>query len=50
MIGEVYIEFFGSCDKIVDVKMEIIYGLVEDGIFVYDGDELLLWEWVVKLS
>lgn len=42
MIGEVYIEFFGIWDWIVDVKMEIVYGLKEDGMFIFNGDELLL--------
>lgn len=42
MIGEAHIEFFGTRDKIADAKMEIVNGLKEDGIFVYNGDEPLL--------
>lgn len=42
MIGEAHIEFFGSRDKIADAKLEIVAGLKEDGLFVYDGDEPLL--------
>ncbi|CAI2569242.1 UDP-N-acetylmuramoyl-tripeptide--D-alanyl-D-alanine ligase [Apilactobacillus kunkeei] len=42
MIGEAHIEFFGTRDKIADSKMEIVNGLKEDGIFVYNGDEPLL--------
>lgn len=44
MIGEAHIEFFGTRDKIADVKMEITHHLQEDGLFVYDGDEPLLNE------
>lgn len=42
MIGEAHIEFFGSRDKIADAKMEIVNGLKEDGILIYNGDEPLL--------
>lgn len=42
MIGEAHIEFFGTREKIADAKMEIVNGLKEDGIFVYNGDEPLL--------
>ncbi|WP_461214634.1 UDP-N-acetylmuramoyl-tripeptide--D-alanyl-D-alanine ligase [Lacticaseibacillus sp. GG6-2] len=44
MIGEAHIEFFKTRDKIADAKMEIITGLKEDGLFVYNGDEPLLKE------
>ena len=44
MIGEAHIEFFGTRDRIADAKMEIVNGLKEDGLFVYDGDEPLLNE------
>ena len=42
MIGEAHIEFFGTRDKIADAKMEIVNGLKDDGLFIYDGDEPLL--------
>ncbi|MEJ6400172.1 UDP-N-acetylmuramoyl-tripeptide--D-alanyl-D-alanine ligase [Nicoliella lavandulae] len=42
MIGEAHIEFFGTRDKIADAKVEILNGLREDGVFIYDGDEPLL--------
>ncbi|WP_439425283.1 UDP-N-acetylmuramoyl-tripeptide--D-alanyl-D-alanine ligase [Oenococcus alcoholitolerans] len=44
MIGEAHIEFFKSRAKIADAKMEIINGLKDDGILVYNGDEPLLRE------
>ncbi len=44
MIGEAHIEFFGTRDKIADAKMEIVNGLKEDGILIYNGDEPLLVE------
>ncbi len=44
MIGEAHIEFFKTRDKIADAKMEIVDGLKEDGLFVYNGDEPLLRE------
>lgn len=44
MIGEAHIEFFGTRDKIADAKMEIVNGLKDDGLFIYDGDEPLLQE------
>lgn len=42
MIGEAHIEFFKTRDKIADAKMEIVDGLKEDGLFIYNGDEPLL--------
>ncbi|ANZ59984.1 UDP-N-acetylmuramoyl-tripeptide--D-alanyl-D-alanine ligase [Secundilactobacillus paracollinoides] len=44
MIGEAHIEFFGTRDKIADAKMEIVNGLKDDGLFIFDGDEPLLQE------
>lgn len=44
MIGEAHIEFFGTRDKIADAKMEIVNGLKEDGLLIYNGDEPLLVE------
>lgn len=50
MIGEAHIEFFGSRDKIADAKMEIVHGLKEDGVLVYNGDEPLLRERTKKIA
>ncbi|WP_155287042.1 UDP-N-acetylmuramoyl-tripeptide--D-alanyl-D-alanine ligase [Lacticaseibacillus zhaodongensis] len=44
MIGEAHIEFFKTRDRIADAKMEIVNGLKEDGLFIYNGDEPLLRE------
>lgn len=44
MIGEAHIEFFKTRDRIADAKMEIVHGLKEDGLFIYNGDEPLLQE------
>jgi UDP-N-acetylmuramoyl-tripeptide--D-alanyl-D-alanine ligase len=44
MIGEAHIAFFKTREKIADAKMEIVSGLKEDGLFVYNGDEPLLRE------
>lgn len=50
MIGEAHIEFFGTRDKIADAKMEIVNGLKEDGILIYNGDEPLLVERAAKIE
>lgn len=44
MIGEAHIEFFKTRAKISDAKMEIVSGLVDNGLFIYNGDEPLLVE------
>jgi len=44
MIGEAHIEFFHTRDRIADAKMEILDGVKEDGLFIYNGDEPLLRE------
>lgn len=44
MIGEAHIEFFKTRDRIADAKLEIVHGLKEDGLFIYNGDEPLLEE------
>ncbi|WP_304653214.1 UDP-N-acetylmuramoyl-tripeptide--D-alanyl-D-alanine ligase [uncultured Ligilactobacillus sp.] len=44
MIGEAHIEFFGTRARIADAKMEIVNGLKEDGLLIYNGDEPLLVE------
>lgn len=50
MIGEAHIEFFGTRDKIADAKMEIVSGLGDDGVLIYNGDEPLLNERAAKIS
>ncbi|MDO4814148.1 MAG: UDP-N-acetylmuramoyl-tripeptide--D-alanyl-D-alanine ligase [Gemella sp.] len=49
-IGESHIEFFGDRGGIAKGKFEIVEGLKEDGIFVYNGDEELLNSLVEKSS
>lgn len=44
MIGEAHIEFFKTRAHIADGKMEIINGMQEQGVLVYNGDEPLLRE------
>lgn len=41
-IGEAHLMDLGSRDAIADAKLEIVTGLQEDGVFVYNGDEPLL--------
>lgn len=41
-IGEVYIEYFGLCEEIVKVKLEIIVGFNLSGILIYLYEEILL--------
>jgi len=48
MIGESHIEFLGSREKIADAKVEIVDGLKDTGILIYNGDESLLNERVDK--
>lgn len=50
MIGEAHIEFFKTRDKIADAKMEVVSGLADDGLFIYNGDEPLLRERAVNLK
>ncbi|CAH0416632.1 UDP-N-acetylmuramoyl-tripeptide--D-alanyl-D-alanine ligase [Periweissella fabaria] len=50
MIGEAHIEFFKTRDHIADAKMEIVSGLQEAGLFVYNGDEPLLQERALKVQ
>ena len=42
MIGEAHLERLGSREGIARAKLEILSGLREDGLFVYNGDEPLL--------
>jgi UDP-N-acetylmuramoyl-tripeptide--D-alanyl-D-alanine ligase len=41
-IGESHMQELGSRDGIAKAKLEIVSGLKEDGVFVYNGDEPLL--------
>lgn len=41
-IGESHIEHLGSREGISKAKMEILAGLKEDGVIIFDGDEPLL--------
>lgn len=43
-IGESHIENLGSRNGIARAKMEIMAGMKDDGVVVFDGDELLLKE------
>jgi UDP-N-acetylmuramoyl-tripeptide--D-alanyl-D-alanine ligase len=49
MIGEAHLEQLGSREAIADAKMEIIDGLSDDGLFIYNGDEPLLRARLAKL-
>ncbi|MBQ5748682.1 MAG: UDP-N-acetylmuramoyl-tripeptide--D-alanyl-D-alanine ligase, partial [Oscillospiraceae bacterium] len=42
-IGTMHIEHLGSREGILQAKMEIMQGVAEDGIGVFNGDEPLLW-------
>lgn len=43
-IGTAHIEFFGTREKIRDAKLEILSGMPEDGILIFNGDDPLLWD------
>ncbi len=42
MIGQSHLETLGSREEIAKAKFEIIDGLNDDGLFLYNGDEPLL--------
>ncbi|MFV8518978.1 UDP-N-acetylmuramoyl-tripeptide--D-alanyl-D-alanine ligase [Bacillus sp. SBS7] len=42
MIGQSHLETLGSKEEIANAKLEIIDGLKENGLFIYNGDEPLL--------
>ena len=42
-IGTAHIEFLGSREGILQAKLEILKGLPENGIAIFNGDEPLLW-------
>ncbi|CAH0419423.1 UDP-N-acetylmuramoyl-tripeptide--D-alanyl-D-alanine ligase [Periweissella ghanensis] len=50
MIGEAHIEFFKTRDKIADAKMEVVSGLNQAGLFIYNGDEPLLRERALNVN
>ncbi|MBR5322627.1 MAG: UDP-N-acetylmuramoyl-tripeptide--D-alanyl-D-alanine ligase [Clostridia bacterium] len=43
-IGTAHLEALGSRENIAKAKLEIIEGLKPDGVWVYNGDEPLLWD------
>ncbi|WP_028401271.1 UDP-N-acetylmuramoyl-tripeptide--D-alanyl-D-alanine ligase [Ectobacillus panaciterrae] len=49
-IGESHLMELGSRDGIAQAKLEIVTGLQEDGLFVYNGDESLLTNRVSKMN
>lgn len=49
-IGESHLMELGSRDGIAQAKLEIVTGLQEDGLFVYNGDEPLLTNRVSKMN
>ncbi|SCV21710.1 UDP-N-acetylmuramoyl-tripeptide--D-alanyl-D-alanine ligase [Bacillus cereus] len=42
MIGQSHLETLGSGEEIAKAKLEIVEGLKDDGLFLYNGDEPLL--------
>jgi len=48
-IGDAHMQQLGSRRGIAQAKLEIIHGLGEEGIFIYNGDEPLLEEEMAKL-
>lgn len=42
-IGTSHIEYLGSREGILEAKMEIMQGMDKNGMAVFNGDELLLW-------
>lgn len=42
MIGQSHLEMLGSREEIAKAKLEMIYGLKDEGLFLYNGDEPLL--------
>nr|WP_275695662.1 UDP-N-acetylmuramoyl-tripeptide--D-alanyl-D-alanine ligase [Fredinandcohnia sp. SECRCQ15] len=49
-IGESHMQDLGSRDGIAKAKLEIVDGLAQSGILIYDGDEPLLLDKVKKLN
>ncbi|MGH1052614.1 UDP-N-acetylmuramoyl-tripeptide--D-alanyl-D-alanine ligase [Bacillus cytotoxicus] len=49
-IGEAHLMDLGSRDAIAEAKLEIVTGLQEGGVFVYNGDEPLLTNRVPKMD
>ncbi|GIQ67961.1 UDP-N-acetylmuramoyl-tripeptide--D-alanyl-D-alanine ligase [Xylanibacillus composti] len=41
-VGEAHLEQLGSREEIARAKLEIVYGLAADGLFLYNGDDPLL--------
>lgn len=49
-IGESHIEHLGSRVGIAKAKLEILEGLDSTGVFIYDGDEILLKEYDSEIN
>lgn len=49
-IGTMHIEHLGSREGILNAKMEILEGLLPNGIVIFNGDEPLLWNQKDRLS
>ncbi|PFD97596.1 UDP-N-acetylmuramoyl-tripeptide--D-alanyl-D-alanine ligase [Bacillus cereus] len=49
-IGEAHLMDLGSRDAIAEAKLEIVTGLQEGGVFVYNGDEPLLTNRVPQMN
>jgi UDP-N-acetylmuramoyl-tripeptide--D-alanyl-D-alanine ligase len=49
-IGESHLLDLGSRDEIAEAKLEIVSGLQEEGLLIYNGDEPLLTSRVGKMS
>ena len=49
-IGEAHLMDLGSREAIAEAKLEIVTGLQEGGVFVYNGDEPLLTNRVPEMN
>ncbi|PHE52415.1 Mur ligase family protein, partial [Bacillus pseudomycoides] len=49
-IGEAHLMDLGSREAIAEAKLEIVAGLQEGGVFVYNGDEPLLTNRVPEMN
>lgn len=49
-IGEAHLEHLGSREEIAAAKLEIIEGMKEDGLLIYNGDEPLIEERLEKMD
>jgi UDP-N-acetylmuramoyl-tripeptide--D-alanyl-D-alanine ligase len=49
-IGESHLLQLGSRDEIAKAKLEILAGLRENGLFIYNGDEPLIERWLPEME